>query len=220
MKMRSGRYAFLALVMTAAVSVMMAAPSGATVHSYNMEMVEGSINVNDTMFQTPGVGIEECPGGTSITGTVNTTTNTVTGVLDIESPFVSPIDSEDYVLEATGTADTHGTYNAGAGTFANLHFTNITFVIAEFNTETCTTGTQVCTGTATLNVGGGLHNGATLPFATGEQMYVNGEGGVTNVTFSSCPSFVWFFLLSGADLSIGENTDVTPTPPGAIFEQL
>lgn len=218
MKKRLGYRALVAVAALAAMSFAMATPSGATVHNYNMEMIEGSIDVNDTMFETPGVGIEECEGATSITGTINSTTGTVTGAINIAAAFVSPLDGNDYILEASGTANTHGTYNSGTGEFTGLHFSNISFSLWGLNTDTCTTTSRVCVGTATLSVSGGLYNGATLPLATGEQIYVNGSGNITNVPFSTC-QFIWWALLSGADLAIGPNTTIG-TSPGAIFEQL
>lgn len=221
MKIRKHRSVALAFVAIASFSAALfgpSAPSGATVHNYDVVMVEGSIDVNDTMFETPGVGVEECPGNTAINGTISSTSpHTVTGTIEINSPFTSPLDGEHYVLEATGVANTHGTYNTANGTFSGLHFSNIAFSLWTLNTEDCTTAHRVCVGTATLTVEGGLYNGATLPLSTGEQIYVNGHGNITSVPFSTC-EFIWWALLSGADLAIGPNTTIG-TSPGAIFEE-
>jgi len=189
------------------------------VHGFDVVMVEGSLDVNDLMIETPGFGIEECPGSTEITGTIDDTTGTVAGTYEVFVPFVSPVDSQPYVAEVIGTSTSHGTYNAGAEQFTGLEFGDNTFTISEFDTETCQPSTEVCMGTSTFTFDGGLHNGATLPLSTGEQIYINGAGEISNVTFATCPSFVWFFLLNGASLTLGPNTGASPTPPGAIFEQ-
>jgi hypothetical protein len=205
-------------VASAACLVALAGPASAATYNYDVEMVSGRISVGGIDFDTPGVGIEECEGGTTINGTINDTSGAMTGNLDISSPFVLPIFGGDYVLEAADSAT--GTYSAGSGTFA-INFGSIDFTISEFDTSDCTAGEVVCDGTASLASTGGLYNGATLPLANPERIYVNASGQIDGV--DSCDFPFNFFIGQGTDLSIGDNPndDVPPTgtDPGAIFEQ-
>lgn len=207
----------LALLSTVLLSLAAPAPSGATVHEFEMLMVEGSVDVGNLMFETPDVGIEECESGLAFTGLINSTTGTVSGSTNIDVNFTWPFDGNHYTLVAhTESAATHGTYNAGTGTFSGLHAI-FTFAIHTIDTVDCTTLETECVGTATLTISGGLNDGSTLPLSTGEQIYVNGVGAVTSVPFATC-RFIWWLVLNGADLAIGPNTTIG-TSPGAIFEQ-
>lgn len=220
-----------AAVLAAATCLLaMTIPASATIHTYNVEMVSGRITVGTTTFDTPGVGITTCPGGTTITGTINDAggTHSITGTLSINAPFVLPIFGGNYVLlatgSATGTSSTAGTYNPATGTFSNLAFTNLAFTIRTYNATTCAAGTTiVCTGTASLTASGGLYNGATLPLSASEEIYVNATG--TVVTRPSCSFPFNVFVTVGTTVTVGENPNHDHPPagtpePGAIFHQL
>lgn len=193
-------------------------PAVATTHSFDVVMIEGTIAADGLMFNVPGVGIEMCPEMTSISGTIDDTTGTMSGTLDFLIPFVSFLDDEHYVIQATGASTSHGSFDPVEDDFDGLAFDDITFVISTLDTEMCEPVEQVCRGTASLTLGGALYNGADLPLSTGDQIYINGIGSLS-APFSTC-GFIWFFLLNGADLAISENTSMSPPPPGAIFEQV
>lgn len=207
-----------AALASAACLVGLASPASAAVSSYDVEMVSGRISVGSIDFDTPGVGIEECEGGTTINGTIDPATGVMTGNLDINAPFVLPIFGGDYVLEATDS--TTGTYSGGS---FSLDFDSIDFAVRQFDSSTCTAGSVVCSGEASLaTTTAGLYNGATVPLSTGEQIYVNADGQIDSV--NSCSFPFNFFIGQGTSLSISDNPndDVPPTgtDPGAIFEQV
>ncbi|HET8930821.1 MAG TPA: hypothetical protein VFN21_09210 [Acidimicrobiales bacterium] len=122
-----------------------------------------------------------------------------------------------HTRKTIGTAST-GTYDPVAKTFTGLDFGSIAFSIKSIDTSNCTTGSAVCSGTASLSTHGAVLTSTAPPLNTGDQVGVLGSGSITSIT--SC-AFPWNLVLgTSTSLSLGPNSSAPPyNATWAVFEQ-